>query len=95
MRPPARYGLEASASNSLVAEGCIIEGEVRDSILFRGVRVGKGAKVVGSILMQGTVVGEGADLGYVVADKDVRFGEGRVLRGYEAYPMYITKGSHV
>ena len=92
---PARYGLEASVENSLIAEGCIIEGEVRDSVLFRGVRVGRGAKVVGSILMQGTVVGEGADLGYVVADKDVHFSEGRLLRGYEAYPMYITKGSHV
>ena len=55
---PVRYGINASAKNSMIADGCIIEGTVENSVIFRGVKIDKGAVVKNSILMQGTYVGE-------------------------------------
>lgn len=92
---PAKYGEEASVRNSFVADGCIIEGSVEDSIVFRGVRVGKGAKVSHSIVMQGTRVGENVRLNYLIVDKDAYISDGRVLMGYDSYPLYIGKGGMV
>ncbi len=92
---PARYGLKASVSNSLVADGCIIEGQVENSVIFRGVRIGKGAVVKNSIVMQGTVIEDNAELSYVVADKDVLIRDGRKLGGYLTYPLYLPKLTHV
>ena len=68
---PAIYGLGSSVKNSLVANGCIIDGEVENSILFRGVRVEKGAVVKNSILCQGSFVASGSSLNYTVTDKSV------------------------
>ncbi|MDD2955706.1 MAG: glucose-1-phosphate adenylyltransferase subunit GlgD [Oscillospiraceae bacterium] len=92
---PVKYGLAAKVTNSLLADGCIIEGEVENSILFRGVKVGRGAKIKNCILMQGTVIGDGASMDYVVADKDVTVRDTRTLMGYVTYPLYIAKGSMV
>ena len=92
---PVKYGLAASVSNSLLADGCIIEGEVENSILFRGVKVGRGAKVKNSIVMQGSIVGDSAGLDYVIADRDVTIRDTRRLMGYVSYPLFITKGSVV
>ena len=88
---PAIYGLGSSVKNSLVADGCIIDGEVENSILFRGVRVEKGAVVKNSILMQGTFVAQDASLNCVVADKSVAVTPGKALSGAENYPIYIGK----
>ena len=92
---PAKYGLGSSVSNSLVADGCIIDGEVENCILFRGVKVKKGAVVKNCVLMQDTEVGENATLSYVVTDKDVNIDRERSLMGYKTYPVYIAKGSKV
>jgi len=92
---PVRYGLNADVSNSLIADGCIVEGEIKNSVLFRGVRVAKGAKIINSIIMQGTRIGEGCNLQYVICDKDVTVHENRVIIGFDTYPVYISKGSAV
>lgn len=92
---PAKYGLSASSANSLMADGCVIEGTVENSILFRGVHVGKGASVRDSIIMQGTTIGDGCNLQYVILDKDVAVRSGRNLMGYSTYPVYVAKGSQV
>ena len=92
---PAKYGLEASAKNSLIADGCIIEGTVENSVLFRGVKVGKGAVVKNCILMQDTEVGDKCELNYVMADKNVSVGNYRSLCGTVDYPVFINKGSAV
>ena len=89
------YGPNSVSWSSLVADGCQVEGEVENSILFRGVVVEKGAKVSNSVLMQGTVVRSGASLSYVIADKDVTVNEGRMLMGHATYPLAIAKGSVV
>ena len=78
-----------------MADGCIIEGEVENSVLFRGVKVGKGAKVKNCILMQGTVVGDGAQLNYIVTDKNVTVTDKHILTSSPEYPMYVAKGATV
>jgi len=93
--PSTYYAPGSRSVNSLVADGCIIEGEVENSILFRGVRVEKGARISNCILMQGTTVKAGALMNYVIADKDVTVGAGRMLMGSDSYPMAIAKESVV
>lgn len=89
------FGPESRCENSLIADGCIIEGEVENSIIFRGVRVEKGAKISGCILMQDTVIRSGATLKYAIADKDVVVTENRTLMGHVSYPLAISKFSVV
>ena len=92
---PVKYDLDSKVSNSLIADGCIIEGEVENSVLFRGVKVGKGAKVKNCILMQGSVVGDNAELNYLITDKNVSICENHILTSSPQYPMYVGKGASV
>lgn len=92
---PVRFGLSSQAGNSLLADGCVIEGEVENSVLFRGVKVAKGARIRNCILMQGTVVGANCDLEYVISDKNVTVTDNRVLVGFETYPVFLAKGAIV
>ena len=66
--PSTYYGPDSRSVHSLVADGCLIEGEVENSIISRGVIIEKGARVCDSVLMQGAVVRSGASLAYVIAD---------------------------
>ena len=79
----------------MAADGCIIEGEVENCILFRGVKIGKGAKVKNCILMQDTVVEDGVSIEYAVSDKNVTITENTSLKGTESFPIYIGKGQVV
>lgn len=88
---PATYGLDSKVTNSLVADGCIINGTVENSILFRGVYVESGAVIKNSIIMQSTSVNRGSSLDYVIADKNVIITSNKTLSGDAAYPMYIGK----
>ncbi len=93
--PSTYYGPDSRVVNSQVADGCIIEGEVTGSVLFRGVWVKKGAVVQNSILMQGTVIHQDAVLRYAIADKGVQVNQGRMLMGHETYPLAIAKDAVV
>ncbi len=88
---PTRYIEGAKVQNVMVADGCVIEGEVENSILFRGVKVAKGAKVKNSILMQDAVVEAGAQVEYLVMDKNVTITAGKDMKGTSTYPVYIGK----
>ena len=88
---PTRYCDGAKVTNSVVAEGCVIEGTVENSIIFRGVHVGKGAVVKNSILFQDSYVCPKAELNCVIADKNVVIKDGRVLSGHQTMPFYIGK----
>lgn len=88
---PARYGEEAVVKRSMIADGCRVEGRVENSILFRGVKVGKGSVVRNSILLGGTVVGTNAVLDSVVSDKEAFVSDGRHLAGCEELPYFIPK----
>lgn len=88
---PTRYINGAKVKNTMVADGCVIEGEVENSILFRGVRVAKGAKVKNCVLMQDTVVEAGARLDYVISDKNVTVSVGQEVKGTDTFPVYVEK----
>ena len=88
---PTRYIAGCKAENIMAADGCEIEGEVENSILFRGVKIGKGAKVKNCILMQDTIVAPGAEIEYVITDKEVVISDGKELKGTDSFPVYIAK----
>lgn len=73
---PAWFGPEARVSGSLVSRGCIIEGEVIDSVLSPGIHVGRGARVVASVVMHDGCIGDGATVARSILDKDVVVGPG-------------------
>ena len=88
---PTRYIAGAKAVNIMAADGCVIEGTVENSVLFRGVKIGKGAVVKNCILMQDTVVEAGAVLENIITDKEVKVSEGKEVKGADSYPVYIAK----
>jgi len=88
---PAIHGLGSKVKNSLIADGCIINGEVENCILFRGVRIAKNAKVKNSIIMQGSFVSESAVIESVIMDKSVVITPNKMLCGTSNYPIYVGK----
>ena len=92
---PSRYGLNCSVKSSLIAQGCVINGKVENSIISKGVYIGDGAVIKDCIIMQDSVIGDGAELVNIVIDKDVSVGRGSKLQGSPNYPMYIAKKSIV
>ena len=89
------YGEKAFAKNCLVADGCIIEGEVKNSIIFSDVRIGEGAKLSNCIIMEGTELGEGSSLNQVIADKYSVVSAYQTLVGSEKLPIIIPKNSKI
>lgn len=92
---PTYYGKNSFVKNSLIADGCKIEGCVENSILFRGVKVGKDAVIMNSILFQDTYTGENVTLQYVVADKNVVIRDGVAISGHSTMPVHIEKGKMI
>lgn len=90
---PAKYMHNSTCSNSLVADGCVIEGRVENSILFRGVRVRPGAIVRNAIIMQDTEIEDNAEVENVILDKEVLIKRDGRLIGRPTYPIVIAKGS--
>ncbi len=92
---PAKYGLESNIKNSLIADGCVIEGTVENSIIFRGVKIGKDTVVKDSVIMQGTKIGSGCNISSVITDKNVEISDEKSLTGSETYPLYINKNGKI
>ena len=88
---PSVYGIGSNAKNSIVADGCKIEGEVENCILFRGVQVAKGAVVKNSVIMQSCFIGEDANLNCVIMDKHGVIRPRKSISGDTTYPIYIGK----
>ena len=88
---PSRYINGSKAANIMAADGCIIEGEVENSILFRGVKIGMGARVKNCVLMQDTVIEAGASVEYAVTDKNVTITKGKDIKGTDTFPVYVAK----
>lgn len=88
---PTEYLPGSSVENSMIADGCVIEGRVENSIIFRGVKIGKGTVVKNSILFQDTQTGRGASLNCVIADKSVFIRDGVSLSGHPSIPFCIAK----
>ena len=92
---PALYGLHAEVRDSLIADGCKINGTVKSSVIFRDVTVADDAVIDHCIVMQGDVIGQGSTLEYVITDKDVCVRDRRSLKGCADYPISVKKGTMV
>ena len=88
---PSRYMSGAKVTNSLIADGCVVEGTVENSILFRGVHIEKGAVVKDSIIMQDGLVKSGAELQYCILDKQATVLEGTRMLAPRSYPIVVAK----
>ncbi len=92
---PTKYGLSARVKNSLIADGAVVDGEVTDCVIFRGVHIEKGAVLKNCIIMQDSIVRKDAKLTYVIADKDAEITEGRSLCGAPTQYMFVHKKAKV
>ena len=92
---PVQYKDTAKVENSLVANGCVIRGEVENSILFRGVTVGRGVKIRNSIIMQRCDIQNGALVENVICDKNVVITADKWLKGATEYPLVIRKNATI
>lgn len=90
---PTTYGKDAIVENSVIADGCVIDGVVRNSVISRGVKIEKHAEVSNSVVMKGSIIGKHATLKHIVTDKNVVIGNHRTLCGHETHPFFIEKGS--
>lgn len=88
---PTQYARSASVADSLIADGCIIDGTVENSIIFRGVHIAKGAVVKNSIVMQNSVIEENCDIENVIIDKECTLRESKRLVGQPNYPVILPK----
>lgn len=89
------YGENAVSRRSLVADNCIIEGEIENCIIFSGARIDQGAKLRNCIVMRGCTIGAGARLGCVIADKYSSFSPELVLTGSPKLPIVVPKNSNI
>lgn len=88
---PAHYAPGADVSNALIADGCVIEGQVVNSILFRGVVVKPGAKVVNSIVMQDSFISQDVEIENCILDKQVTVRDATRIIGPPGHPIVMTK----
>ncbi len=91
--PPALYGENADVRNSFVSNGCIVEGEVTDSILCRGVKIGKGAVIKRAIILSQVSVGDEVKLGDVVVDKYSIITARHTIKGDPYNIIYLKQGA--
>lgn len=92
---PTLYTDTSDVKNSFVATGCVIEGEVKDSIIFRKVHVKKGAVIKNSIVMQNGTIQENVKLDNVILDKNVFISEGKELKGDINLPLVVEKNINI
>ena len=93
--PPTRYTSQAKVSNSLIASGCTIAGEVLNSIIFRGAMIEKGCSIKNSIIMSKCHIHKNAQMEYAILDKAVTVHEGNVLKGSLSNPLVVNKGTTI
>ena len=94
-RVPSFYGENCHIENCSVADGCMLGGTVRNSILFRQVTVYPTAEVENCVIMNDAVIGEGCQLRYVILDKDVYVRPGAKLMGTPTNPVIVKRGEVV
>ena len=92
---PTRYIKGAKVKNTMSADGCVIEGTVENSVLFKGVKIGKGAVVKNCVVMQDSVIEDGAKIEYLITDKDVTISPNVEMKGSKSFPIYIAKAKTV
>jgi glucose-1-phosphate adenylyltransferase len=91
--PPTKYIKGSVVKNAMIANGCLISGSVENSIVFRGVTIGKGAIIKNCIILQKCHIEENCHLDSVILDKDVRVETGAQLTGTARSPFVVRKGT--
>ncbi|MGD9678500.1 MAG: glucose-1-phosphate adenylyltransferase subunit GlgD [Vulcanibacillus sp.] len=89
--PPVKYLDKSEVVNSLIANGCVIEGKVENSILFKGVKVHKEAYIKNSVLMQNCDIGDNSVIINSILDKDVKVSSWKIIKGEEKLPLILPK----
>lgn len=89
---PTYYGDDTKVNECIIADGCIIKGELDKSVIFRNVKIEENAKVISSIVMQGTKIGKGAYIEHAIIDKDAVINDGIILVGAPNNPIIVKKG---
>ncbi|MGG7060229.1 glucose-1-phosphate adenylyltransferase subunit GlgD [Clostridium tertium] len=89
--PPTQYTEKSLVSNSIIANGSYIEGEIKNCIIGRRVIVEKGAKLENCIIMQNSIIGTNVIMNNVIADKGTLVTENKVVKGTDNYPVTIQR----
>lgn len=92
--PPAMFTKTGDVSHSIVSDGSVISGNVKDSVIFRNVKVEEGAVLEGCIVLPNAVIGKNAHLSNVIVDKDVNVDEGVHVECPKQYPLVFEKKSY-
>ncbi len=90
--PPTKYGHNADVQNSFIANGAIIDGTVKGSILSRSVVIREGAQIRNSIILTDTIVTSDIELDYCIIDKYARVIHVKELKGSKDEPLYVKQG---
>lgn len=93
--PPTKYMESARVTDSMIANGCIIEGTVERCIISRGVKIGKNTVVKDCIIMHNCKIEDGAVLQHVILDKNTQVSSGTELRGAARKPIVINKNEKI
>jgi glucose-1-phosphate adenylyltransferase len=93
--PPTKHMRASKVRNALIANGCQISGEVENSLLFRGVKVGRGANLKNCIVLQNCQIGDYVSIENAILDKDVVVERGRELRGDPLAPFIAAKKQRI
>lgn len=93
--PSTLYKEGSDVQNSIIANGCIIEGTVENSVIFRGVKIGKGAVVRNSIVMQKSVIEDGSIVVNSILDKYVHVHQGANIVGNREIPYVVEKNRSI
>lgn len=91
--PPTRYTDSGDVKNSMIANGCVIEGEIENSVISRAVKIGKGSVLKNCIIMQKCTIGENCHLESVILDKDVMVENDTTMIGTVKNPFVVRKGT--
>ena len=92
---PTKYGANANIKNSLIADGCYVDGTVENSVIFRGARIGKNTSLKNCIVMQDTIIGEDCELQWIISDKEAVIRDGKTLIADSEYLLYIMKNINI
>ncbi len=94
-RVPTYYGEDCEIEDCIIADGCMLDGEAENCLLFRQVTLEKGAEIEDCIIMNDAVIGEGAELKYCILDKNVTITPGTKIIGTKNAPVIIKRGETV
>ena len=92
---PTIYGKTSDVCGSVIANGCVIEGTVTDSVVSRNVTIRKGAIIKNSIILPGAYIGENAKLDHVVVDKYAIIHHVKELKGTAEEPVYVKRRDRI